>query len=284
MLSDLVAKESRLPQYLKKKAWAKMGDDHADKDLLDPFKVPLTIIGTKYDLFQDFESEKRKLICKTLRYFAHVNGASMLFTSDKDETLIGRAKVALSHMAFKTGSSRSCHFDHAKALAIPVGADSMAQIGPPPVPKEELAKIRNPLEMWRKAFVMLFPPDEAAQEAALTQDPGTDPKFREAAVDEARGNKNEELERYKRNAERRARETAARHASSSHSKKVKLTSAFSLDVSADLLTSVLSRVHTPFRTRPSPNHRHLQGLNRRRQKDPQNPKKRKVAATRKSRA
>ena len=48
-----------------------------DKDLLDPSLVPLAIIGTKYDIFQDFDPEKKKIICKTLRFVAHTNGASL---------------------------------------------------------------------------------------------------------------------------------------------------------------------------------------------------------------
>lgn len=39
----------------------------------------------RYDLFQDFDSEHRKIICKTLRFVAHINGGSLHFISDKDE-------------------------------------------------------------------------------------------------------------------------------------------------------------------------------------------------------
>lgn len=75
ILSDLLAKDSSLPQYLRKKAIARIGEDHPDKDVLDPLPVPLVILGTKYDLFQDIAPEHRKLICKTLRFVAHMNGA-----------------------------------------------------------------------------------------------------------------------------------------------------------------------------------------------------------------
>ncbi len=53
-----------------------------DKDLLNPLPIPLAIVGTKYDLFQDFDPEKKKIVCKTLRFVAHSNGAS-LYVSDK---------------------------------------------------------------------------------------------------------------------------------------------------------------------------------------------------------
>ncbi|KAJ8308792.1 hypothetical protein KUTeg_013666 [Tegillarca granosa] len=48
-----------------------------DKNMMDPFLIPLIIVGGKADIFQDFDSEKRKIICKTLRFVAHVNGAAL---------------------------------------------------------------------------------------------------------------------------------------------------------------------------------------------------------------
>ena len=45
--------------------------------MMDPFPIPLVIIGGKYDEFQDFDSEKRKIICKTLRFVAHSHGAHL---------------------------------------------------------------------------------------------------------------------------------------------------------------------------------------------------------------
>ena len=45
--------------------------------MLDPLPVSMAILGTKYDLFQSFDPEKKKTICKTLRFLAHVHGASL---------------------------------------------------------------------------------------------------------------------------------------------------------------------------------------------------------------
>lgn len=55
----------------------KIGYPPQDKDLLDPLPVPLAIVGSKYDIFQDFDPEKKKIISKTLRFVAHTNGASL---------------------------------------------------------------------------------------------------------------------------------------------------------------------------------------------------------------
>ncbi|WAR29221.1 DC2L1-like protein [Mya arenaria] len=69
-------------EALQKRALARLGEDHADRNMLDPFPVPLVIVGTKYDLFQDMDSEKRKVICKTLRFVAHTNGAVLQNTDN----------------------------------------------------------------------------------------------------------------------------------------------------------------------------------------------------------
>lgn len=36
--------------------------------------------------------EKRKMICKTLRFIAHMHGASLIFTSQKDDVSTSRVK------------------------------------------------------------------------------------------------------------------------------------------------------------------------------------------------
>ena len=45
--------------------------------MLDPLPISLVFVGTKYDLFQSFDPEKKKTICKTLRFLAHIHGASL---------------------------------------------------------------------------------------------------------------------------------------------------------------------------------------------------------------
>ena len=45
--------------------------------MLDPLPISIGVIGTKYDIFQNFDPEKRKTVCKTLRFVAHINGAAL---------------------------------------------------------------------------------------------------------------------------------------------------------------------------------------------------------------
>ena len=62
---------------------ARYGPDHPDKDNLDIIPIPITIIGTKYDQFQNFDPEKKKIISKTLRYVAHHHGAHLCVSSSE---------------------------------------------------------------------------------------------------------------------------------------------------------------------------------------------------------
>jgi hypothetical protein len=49
-----------------------------DRSKLEPFEIPVVILGTKYDFFESYEPEKRKIVCKTLRFVAHYYGAMLL--------------------------------------------------------------------------------------------------------------------------------------------------------------------------------------------------------------
>ena len=82
MLGELRSCQPDLEQRLKKRAWARFGSDHPDRDLLDPLPVPLLILGSKFDLFQNMEPERRKMVCRTLRFVAHTNGASLYVSVD----------------------------------------------------------------------------------------------------------------------------------------------------------------------------------------------------------
>lgn len=211
--SDLISKDSVVPQQLKKKAWESLGEEHPDKDTLDPIPIPIVIVGTKYDLFQDFEPEQRKVICKTLRFVAHMNGASILFASDKDEGMLSRCKRMFNALAFNGASSRSVVLDYDKPLIVPAGTDTLSQIGTPSLLNDELRKqgIRNPIDLWQAAYEQYFPPANGG-DTQLPADPCADQTYVEQPVDDMRAQKSEELERYKRQADRRARELAIKHA------------------------------------------------------------------------
>ena len=66
---------------LKKRSSTADHELHPDKDHIRPFPIPLPLIilGGRYDEFQNFEPEKKKIICKALRFFSHYHGASLQF-------------------------------------------------------------------------------------------------------------------------------------------------------------------------------------------------------------
>ena len=46
--------------------------------------IPVVIVGTKYDEFARHEAEKRKWLCRALRYHAHKNDCDLVLTSAKE--------------------------------------------------------------------------------------------------------------------------------------------------------------------------------------------------------
>ncbi|NP_001335841.1 cytoplasmic dynein 2 light intermediate chain 1 isoform 5 [Homo sapiens] len=171
---------------MRQKIWNNMPKDHPDHELIDPFPVPLVIIGSKYDVFQDFESEKRKVICKTLRFVAHYYGASLMFTS-KSEALLLKIRGVINQLAFGIDKSKSICVDQNKPLFITAGLDSFGQIGSPPVPENDIGKLHahSPMELWKKVYEKLFPP-KSINTLKDIKDPARDPQYAENEVDEMR--------------------------------------------------------------------------------------------------
>lgn len=196
-------------ETLIRRAWERLGEDQTDKAMIDPFPIPLYIIGGKYDLFQELDSERRKVICKTLRFVAHSNGANLHFFSIKDEQLVTRVRAALTNHLFGTQPSKALQTEYNKPLAIPAGLDSLAAIGNVPLSDQDIGRVnaRKPIDLWKHCFTSYFP-QTASDNPAKVEDPAKDSKYAEAAIDALRAQKDEELERYLRQAERRAQQKA----------------------------------------------------------------------------
>ncbi|XP_033835237.2 cytoplasmic dynein 2 light intermediate chain 1 [Periophthalmus magnuspinnatus] len=173
--------------------------DYPDRELINPFPVPLLIIGSKYDLFQEFESDKKKLISKTLRFIAHYYAASLIFTSIKSESLMSKTKVFFSHFAFGVDRGKTVSTESNKPLMIPAGADSFSQIGTPPTSDVTSLHAKNPRDLWKKVYESIFPQETISEQREL-KDPAKDPQYSEPQVDTMRAQKDQELEQYKRNA------------------------------------------------------------------------------------
>ncbi|GLH05592.1 Cytoplasmic dynein 2 light intermediate chain 1 [Gryllus bimaculatus] len=198
-------------QSLQEAAWNLVGMDHPDREFLDPFPVPLVILGGKYDKFQDFDPEKKKAVCRSLRYVAHTLGASLQFYSLKEPGLIKKAKDLLSYHGFGTSPIKSISQDYNKPLIIPPGSDSMQQIGGlgsvgmPPRNRNVAQKGPGAaLEHWKHTFTTHFP-QEASEKNVMPEDPCKDLNYLEPVIDDLRMQKDEELELYCREVERRSK-------------------------------------------------------------------------------
>ena len=68
--------EQNLTDRMKKE---NLDNEHPDIHGMEPFTLPIVILGGKYDLFQNMEPEKKKIVCKALRFFTHFYGATLQF-------------------------------------------------------------------------------------------------------------------------------------------------------------------------------------------------------------
>ncbi|KAM4590837.1 cytoplasmic dynein 2 light intermediate chain 1 isoform 2-T2 [Odontesthes bonariensis] len=175
--------------------------DYPDRELISPFPVPLLIIGSKYDLFQEFDSDKKKVVGKTLRFIAHYYAASLIFTSIKSESLMSKTKSFFSHLAFDLDKGKHVSCDPNKPLIIPAGSDSFSQIGSPPSVDVDITSLhaKNPKDLWKKVYERVFPTESTNEQREL-KDPAKDPQYSELQIDVMRAQKDQELEQYKRNA------------------------------------------------------------------------------------
>ncbi|KAG8231893.1 hypothetical protein J437_LFUL011726, partial [Ladona fulva] len=136
ILSEYADKHG-LSEEVTKNSWERLSGmhHHQDKSFIEPFPIPLLIIGGKYDVFKQFDIEDKKLICQTLRNISHSYGATLVFYSSKDQVLLKRGKDLLTQYAFYTSISnvnKNIVQDFLKPLFIPAGADSFQQIGVSP--------------------------------------------------------------------------------------------------------------------------------------------------------
>lgn len=197
-----ISKDSTLKKVLGEHPRYEITANHEDKDIIDPFPVPLLIFGSKYDIFQDFDPEKKKIISKTLRFIAHVHAANLLFISNRSENLVNKGRVAISNMVFGSAASKMPSFDYNKPIYVPFGSDSIQSIGTLSSSSSMLGESHSgSLESWKRAFVSHFP--QIVATSAIPDDPGKDPHFKEKDIDMMKAEKDKELEEYKKNQQRR---------------------------------------------------------------------------------
>ncbi|XP_054710537.1 cytoplasmic dynein 2 light intermediate chain 1-like [Uloborus diversus] len=193
-INQALSKDPVLKKRLLEESRSRISKDHEDYDSIDIFPVPLLMIGTKYDIFQSEDFEKRKMLCKCLRYVAHYYGASLQFVSSKSETLITKTRASISHMVFGTACSKNTVLDHNKPLYICAGADSFQSIGSLTSLNVGNESVPKSIETVKKIFCSHFPQVESRK--ILPDDPATDPNFKEPDIDNMLAQKRMELHEY----------------------------------------------------------------------------------------
>ncbi|KAI9336135.1 hypothetical protein BDR26DRAFT_920198 [Obelidium mucronatum] len=203
VLDGLEARGSKRPKGLRSFAVKKYGAEHPDisNNAINICPIPIVIVGSKYDLFRDLEPEKRKLFCKTLRFLAHTNGASLVFANLKDESSCAKLRRVLNHHIFRSSPLQELSQDYNKPLVITPGQDTFSQIGLPPseAGQQKDAVGKQPFasyDKWRNDFDRYFPPKKDASNKIEKIDFS---KYVEPRVDTMRAQKDEEFERMRRN-------------------------------------------------------------------------------------
>lgn len=179
--------------------------EHPDVNVIRPIPVQTVIFGSKWDLFaSDTDPEKRKAICRALRYFAHVNGASLVFTSSKDKASMNNARSIIRQLLFgvtvKGGVPEQ--FDPSKPLCIQAGKEFMPNIGAP--------QGGYPTDSgWRDLINDLFPDPHRLNKDGKKSDAGLVAeelqKYPESSIDGMVEQRLEELQQYRRQVERNQR-------------------------------------------------------------------------------
>lgn len=207
---DALAKEStagarRVEEI--KAARAATFEGHADLEQLQVFPVPLVIFGAKSDTLNadEITPDKRKAVCRAVRYFAHKNGAALIFTTLKDKAAMNNMRSLLRLLLFGVPPSKGIpeQLDPTKPLCVAAGKDSMANIGGPRGGQPSA-------KQWSDAMLVEFPdPHPSAAKGGKKTDGEQVAedllKYPESAIDGTVEQRLEELQQYRKQAERNQR-------------------------------------------------------------------------------
>ena len=109
--------------------------EHPDRRTVDPSPVPILVVANKFDVLGKEGSElgkdrvATKALCQVLRFLAHQNGATLVFTSAKDAQLTKQFRNLLSYALFhKVDKSAKVEKNADKPIYVPPGGDTFDEI------------------------------------------------------------------------------------------------------------------------------------------------------------
>ncbi|XP_023287859.1 cytoplasmic dynein 2 light intermediate chain 1 [Orussus abietinus] len=156
---------------------------------LDPLPIRTCILGGRYDVFKDYDEDKKRLVGRTLRGVAHSLGAGLRYHSSKDTVLIRKTKDLLSHYGFGSQRPKAGCTDYDKPLAVPPGTDSFSSIDPTLTGGTGSAI----LDSMKQTYVAHIPQDSKGSYGVKPEDPSNDPNFQEPTVDRLKSQREEEI-------------------------------------------------------------------------------------------
>jgi len=177
-------------------------EGNPDMESVNAFPCPVVIFGTKCDALAEVDPEKKRSLCHAFRYFAHVNGASLVFSSVKEKDGMVGARAVLRKLIFGV-DAKSSHVDQldpAKPIVVLVGKDSLEAIGKP-------HGATAPEKAWLDIVRTYFPDTQATQKKDTACQKVQDElqRFPESSIDGMVGQRTMELDLYKRQVERNQR-------------------------------------------------------------------------------
>jgi dynein light intermediate chain 2 len=207
------AKGSTTPDKLLQRAKKRIGDEHPDLNRLRVLGIPVVIVASRLDRKEN-DTVKTKLMVRTLRFLAHLYGASLIFTSQQEREA-AKMRALLNHYIFEVPLDlKLMQLDSDKGgVLVPTGQDTFEDIGDPVPSSSSYQQTGDAtLDRWKAPFDEAFPPKAAEKSrddefTAKLYD--AEKGYGEVAVDQLRKLKDSELDQYRRSAAKKASDARA---------------------------------------------------------------------------
>ncbi|CAG9798569.1 unnamed protein product [Chironomus riparius] len=186
--------ESEIREFREKVIERDSHKDHPDINTLEVMPCQTVIIGGKYDLFENLDSEIRKHVVKFLRSISHTLGASLIFYSMKIPSLSKTVRDVMSNLAFNSPQHpiRVQKTDFNEPIMISAFNDSWEKLVVMPSNSERIGiQFSSQIEQNR----------EKKENQEMSVNPANDVNFRETIIDDLRAMKDDELIRLIKNSE-----------------------------------------------------------------------------------
>lgn len=203
-LTKMKATQPQLSAQLSERAMRVFPEGHPDRTRVDPFKLPLLIVGNKWDLAKNLQPVQLNALSRSLRAVTHYFGASLVYTSKLSKPLLQQFfDSRIKRFVLNRPQAQMLQIDPAHPINVTPGSDSFEKIGLPPNSRA----VDNIVQAWVDFCRTVLPPTEADKEDLSA---ATEPKlFEEPDVDRALRLKEAELMKLKQQAafQRKMRQT-----------------------------------------------------------------------------